>query len=267
MTAAVLAGLLLVLAVVVLPTGERLARVNQVLEPPPVLDETAAAPGGGTERLRQLWRSDPVELFSAWRQQRRATSSSPAILALLEGIAPALEAGLPPSVAVRLSGAALGSTVDPGIRAFVGELAGVCERGSPIAPVWQSWAARTGSADLSFVAAAWQLSERTGAPLAEAVQRAVVSVRESRERARRVNVAVAGPRATVMVLTVLPLTGPVFGMACGVPPTELYLSNPIGTVSAAVGMVLIWAGRLWCRRLVDSAMNGSSAGRGTRRPA
>lgn len=267
MTAAVLAGLLLVLAVVVLPTGERLARVNQVLEPPPVLDETAAAPGGGTERLRQLWRSDPVELFREWRQQRRATSSSPAILALLEGIAPALEAGLPPSVAVRLSGAALGSTVDPGIRAFVGELADVCERGSPIAPVWQSWAARTGSADLSFVAAAWQLSERTGAPLAEAVQRAVVSVRESRERARRVNVAVAGPRATVMVLTVLPLTGPVFGMACGVPPTELYLSNPIGTVSAVVGVVLIWAGRLWCRRLVDSAMNGSSAGRGTRRPA
>ena len=264
---AVLAGLLLVLAVVVMPTGERLARVNQVLEPPPVLDETAPAPGGGTERLRQLWRSDPVELFHEWRQQRRATSSSPAILALLEGIAPALEAGLPPSVAVRLSGAALGSTVDPGIRAFVGELADVCERGSPIAPVWQSWAARTGSADLSFVAAAWQLSERTGAPLAEAVQRAVVSVRESRERARRINVAVAGPRATVMVLTVLPLTGPVFGLACGVPPTELYLSNPIGTVSAVVGVVLIWAGRLWCRRLVDSAMNGSSAGRGTRRPA
>ena len=264
---AVLAGLLLVLAVVVMPTGERLARVNQVLEPPPVLDETAAAPGGGTERLRQLWRSDPVELFREWRQQRRATSSSPAILALLEGIAPALEAGLPPAVGVRLSGAALGSTVDPGIRAFVGELADVCERGSPIAPVWQSWAARTGSADLSFVAAAWQLSERTGAPLAEAVQRAVVSVRESRERARRVNVAVAGPRATVMVLTVLPLTGPVFGMACGVPPTELYLSNPIGTVSAVVGVLLIWAGRLWCRRLVDSAMNGSSAGRGTRRPA
>ena len=46
MTAAVLAGLLLVLAVVVMPTGERLARVNQVLEPPPVLDETAPAPGG-----------------------------------------------------------------------------------------------------------------------------------------------------------------------------------------------------------------------------
>lgn len=264
MTAAVLAGLLLVLAVVVWPTGERLARVNQVLGPqPPAVGATARV--GRTEALRQLWRSDPVELFREWRQQRRATSSSPGILALLEGIAPALEAGLPPAVAVRLSGAALGSALDPATQAFVGELADVCEQGSPIAPVWQAWAARTGSADLSFVAAAWQLSERTGAPLAEAVQRAVVSVRESQERARRVNVAVAGPRATVVVLTVLPLTGPVFGLACGVPPTELYLSNPIGAASAVVGVVLIWAGRLWCRRLVDSAMRGSRAVGGTGR--
>ena len=133
------------------------------------------------------------------------------------------------------------------------------QQGRPIAPVWQAWAARTGSADLAFVAAAWRLSERTGAPLAEAVQRAVVSVRESRERMRRVNVAVAGPRATVVVLTALPLTGPVFGLACGVPPTELYLSNTIGAASAVAGVVLIWAGRLWCRRLVDSAMHGSRA--------
>ena len=259
MTATVLAGLLLGLAVVVWPPGERLVRVNQVLEPPPALGETEL--GGGTETLRQLWRSDPVELFREWWQQQRATSSLPEVLALLEGIAPGLEAGLPPAVAVRLSGAALGSALDPATQQFVGELVGACEQGSPIAPVWQAWAARTGSTDLSFVAAAWRLSELTGAPLAEAVRRAVVSVRESRERVRRVNVAVAGPRATVVVLTVLPLTGPVFGLACGVPPAELYLSNPIGTASAVVGVVLIWAGRLWCHRLVDSAMRGSGAAR------
>ena len=59
-----------------------------------------------------------------------------------------------------------------------------------------------------------------------------------------------------------PLTGPVFGLACGVAPTELYLSNPIGTASAVAGVVLIWAGRLWCRRLVESAMRGGSTARG-----
>ena len=259
MTATVLAGVLLGLALVVWPAGERLVRVNQVFEPPPALSDTGR--GGRSETLRQLWRSDPVELFRQWRRQRRATSSLPDVLPLLEGIAPALAAGLPPAVAVRLSGAALGSALDPATQPFVGELVGACKRGSPIAPVWQSLAARTGSPDLAFVAAAWQLSELTGAPLAEAVQRAVVSVRESRERARRVNVAVAGPRATVVVLTALPLTGPVFGLACGVPPMELYLSNPIGTASAVVGVGLMWAGRLWCRRLVDSAMRGTGAGR------
>ena len=262
MTATVLAGLLLVLAVVVWPPGERLVRVNQVLTPPPDPGETAR--GGSAETLRQLWRSDPVELFREWRQQRRATSALPDVLSLLEGIAPALEAGLPPAVAVRLSGAALGSALDPASQRFVGELVCACEQGSPIAPVWQAWAARTGSSDLAFVAAAWWLSELTGAPLAEAVRRAVVSVRESRERERRVNVAVAGPRATVVVLTVLPLTGPVFGLACGVPPADLYLSSPIGSASAVLGVVLIWAGRLWCRRLVDSAMRDSGAAPGVR---
>ncbi|HEX5967261.1 MAG TPA: hypothetical protein VFY88_02205, partial [Intrasporangium sp.] len=85
MTATVLAGLLLGLAVVVWPSGERVVRVNQVLEPPPDLGETELG-GGGTEKLRQFWRSDPVELFREWRQQQRATSSLPEVLALLEGI-------------------------------------------------------------------------------------------------------------------------------------------------------------------------------------
>jgi tight adherence protein B len=257
MTVAVLASLLLGLAVVVWPAEDRLVRVNHVLAPPPAFGETGRE--GRSEALRQLWRSDPVELFREWRQQRRATSSLPEVLAMLEGIAPALEAGLPPAVAVRLSGAALGSALGSATQPFVGELLDACERGSPIAPVWQEWAERTGSTDLAFVGAAWRLSELTGAPLAEAVHRAVVSVRESREQARRVNVAVAGPRATVLVLTVLPLTGPVFGLACGVPPAELYLSGPIGSASAVLGVVLIWAGRLWCRRLIESAMRGSGA--------
>lgn len=254
MTPAVMGGLLLALAVIVWPAGERVVRVNQALGAEPAAVGTgSSAPGGVGETLRQLWRADPVEVCREWRQDRRAASSLAGALALLQGIAPALEAGLPPAVAVRLSGASLGSGVDPTTRQLVADLADTCARGGPIAPVWRSWAAESGSSELAFVAAAWQLSELTGAPLAEAVQRAVVSLRESRERARRVHVAVAGPRATVVVLTALPLTGPLFGLASGVPPAELYLASPISAAAAVVGLVLIWAGRLWCRRLVESA--------------
>ncbi len=41
-------------------------------------------------------------------------------------------------------------------------------------PVWAAWAERSASAELALVAAAWRLSETTGAPLASAVDRAVV---------------------------------------------------------------------------------------------
>ncbi|MDV3222651.1 type II secretion system F family protein [Intrasporangium sp.] len=293
MTAVVVSGVLVALAFVVWPAGARVARASDVLEAVParaprpsgpgpegrglaVGEEgtrfavgagdkgnagDAGDPGGIAEMLRELWRADPVELIRTWRQARQRTRSVTAgVLALLEGIAPALEAGLPPAVAVRLSGSSVGTGRDAQTELLVAELAEACELGGPIAPVWRAWAASTGSPDLSFVAAAWQLTELTGAPLADAVQRAVVSVREARERTRRVHVAVAGPRATVVVLTVLPLTGPAFGLACGVPPSELYLASPVSAAAAFVGVVLIWVGRLWCRRLVESATRAGGDG-------
>ncbi|MDC5698189.1 type II secretion system F family protein, partial [Intrasporangium calvum] len=224
------------------------------------------APGGadsarGAPRsLRELWSADPVEVMREWRRRRRAPSTVDGALKLLEGVAPALEAGLTPAVALRLSGAALGSGADASTLRMVDEVTRAGERGDPVARVWRSWAEAGRSPDLRFVAAAWQLSEMTGAPLAEAVHRAVSSLREARERTRRVHVAVAGPRATVVVLTLLPLTGPLFGLACGVGPAELYLASPLSAAAASLGLALIWAGRRWCRRLVESvtAVGGTS---------
>ncbi|GAA6527534.1 type II secretion system F family protein [Intrasporangium sp. DVR] len=296
MTAAVATGLLLAVAVVSWPVADRAAEVRRVLSTPaapgpPGLPGAEDAGAGRLEAgvpdarrlgipedargmgvpvdarrwssaaaLRELWRADPVEVFRQWRARRRSSSSLSGALALLEGVAPALEAGLPPAVAVRLSGASLGSTTDSGTARWVAQLAEACDQGGPIASVWRSWAAESESAELGFVAAAWQLSEVTGAPLADAVHRAVAALHQARERARRVHVAVAGPRATVLVLTVLPLTGPLFGLACGVTPSDLYLDSPISTGAALAGLGLIWVGRRWCRRLVDGA---AAAGRGT----
>jgi Flp pilus assembly protein TadB len=69
-----------------------------------------------------------------------------------------------------------------------------------------------------------------------------------------VGVAVAGPRATVTVLTVLPLTGPAFGLACGIDPATLYLGSPIATAAAVAGLTLIAVGRLWCSRMIRRAV-------------
>lgn len=255
MTAAVVAGVVLAGSVLVWPVGGQAAEARRVLGEAALEGRSAPERGQRWAQLREVWGSDPVELFHAWRRRRRSGSSVSSAVSLLEGVAPALEAGLTPSVAVRLSGATLGPSIDPLTTRLVAELSESGERGAPMAPVWRSWAAAEGSAELRFVAAAWQLSELTGAPLADAVHRAVASVHQARERARRVHIAVAGPRATVVVLSVLPLTGPLFGLACGVSPTELYLASPLSSAAAALGLALIWVGRRWCRRLVESAVS------------
>jgi tight adherence protein B len=137
---------------------------------------------------------------------------------------------------------------------LVGALLDASERGEPTSPVWAAWAERSASAELAVVAAAWRLSETTGAPLASAVDRAVRGLLDARARRGRVAVAVAGPRATVTVLTLLPLTGPLFGLACGIDPATLYLGSPIATACAVLGLVLVWAGRVWCTRMVRRAV-------------
>jgi Flp pilus assembly protein TadB len=140
------------------------------------------------------------------------------------------------------------------IDVLVGSLLDASDRAAPTSRVWAEWAARSASAELALVAAAWQLSETTGAPLASAVDRAVGGLLDARARRGKVAVAVAGPRATVTVLTVLPLTGPLFGLACGIDPATLYLGSPIATVCVVSGLLLVWAGRVWCSRMVRRAV-------------
>lgn len=137
---------------------------------------------------------------------------------------------------------------------LVGALLAASDRAQPTSPVWAEWAARSASAELALVAAAWRLSETTGAPLAAAVERAVRGLLDARARNRKVAVAVAGPRATVTVLTLLPLTGPLFGVACGIDPATLYLGSPIASACVVLGVALVWLGRAWCTRMVRTAV-------------
>lgn len=218
---------------------------------------------GEASGLARLWHEDPVVLWHHWRARRRPADLEAAALLLLDASVPALQAGLSPVVALRLaaSGApgAPGAPDPPGatsleLRRFLDELEGSHATGAPSSHAWVDLAQRSGSAALAFVAGAWRLSETTGAPLAVAVERAAVGLRDLQSRRRRVAVAVAGPRATVFVLTVLPFTGPLFGLVCGVSPAELYLGSPLALVSLGFGLVLAALGRLWCRRLIRSAV-------------
>lgn len=236
-------------AVAAWPGRARLGLGQLALRPPD--DNADHEPASG---LRALWHDDPVEVARRWRRRRRPVAVEAGVLALLDAVAPALQAGLTPSAAIEVALEGGGRPGAGELRRFLDRLESVCAQGLPATDAWRELAARSGSQPVAFVAAAWGLSEATGAPLAVAVERAAESLRDAASRRRRVAVAVAGPRATVLVLTVLPLTGPLFGLAAGVPPVELYVGSPLALTSAVVGSVLVLLGRAWCRRMIRSAV-------------
>ncbi|OFE18788.1 hypothetical protein BA895_00950 [Humibacillus sp. DSM 29435] len=254
MVAATLASGALVGAVLLWPGRPSARRAHDALTLVTARSAEQQSAGGRLGRLTTLWNDDPVQAFQRWRANRRGGDVETAALALLDAAGPALQAGLTPAAAVRLAVTSAHGLPSVELRQFVESLEHAARAGLPASGAWAELATRSGSGPIAFVAGAWRLSEVTGAPLAEAVERAAEALRDARARQRRVAVAVAGPRATVFVLTALPLTGPLFGLACGLSPLELYLGSSLAMMSVVAGVMLVLVGRLWCRRLVRSAV-------------
>jgi tight adherence protein B len=103
------------------------------------------------------------------------------------------------------------------------------------------------------LAACFDTAEASGCPLAEILARfaAHLEAEDDAEAARRT--ALAGPRATVRLLTWLPASGLGLGLLLGVDPVATLLGNPWGLVALAAGVVLTAAGRLWSAGLVRAA--------------
>lgn len=103
------------------------------------------------------------------------------------------------------------------------------------------------------LAACFDVAEASGCPLAEVLTRfaAQLEAEDDAEAARQT--ALAGPRATVRLLTWLPFLGLGLGVLLGVDPVEVLLGTPVGVAALAAGLVLTAAGRIWSARLVRAA--------------
>lgn len=184
------------------------------------------------------------------RSRRGRRSRDEALGELLALVAGPLRSGAPAAVALDAARSALG----PGpLDGLVADLVSTGRRAEPLAPVWSRWADRLGSDELRFVARAWALTEDTGAPLADALDTSLDVVRARRRASDRVASAAAGPRASMLVLLLLPLSGPLVGLACGIGPRTLYLSSPAATGSLLVGVVLAGLARWWSARILAKA--------------
>ncbi len=146
-------------------------------------------------------------------------------------------------------------------------LAAADARGAPLGPVWGDRARRSGSTAAAVVHRTWRLSERVGSPLADGVADAAEEVRAAADRRRRVAGAVAGPRATARLLTVLPLAGPLLALARPRAAARRALGRTGRPARALLGTVLVGLGHLWCRALLrDVTRPRPSAPHDLRRP-
>lgn len=103
------------------------------------------------------------------------------------------------------------------------------------------------------LAACLDIAEASGCPLANVLTRfaAQLEVEDDADAARQT--ALAGPKATVALLTWLPLMGLGLGAALGVDPLAVLLGTPLGLAAMAAGIALTVAGRVWSARLVAAA--------------
>ncbi|WP_374928473.1 type II secretion system F family protein [Kytococcus sedentarius] len=202
--------------------------------------DPVAAAGGGLRR---------VTAMVGQRVGRRRIGDEE-VLRLLEGLAAALSAGLPPAAALRLVAE---SGTDAPWLAPVLETAG---RGALLGPAWRELAEAHDSPALRHVASGWSLSERSGAALAPAVASAAETVRRARASRQTAQSAASGAMASMYMLSLLPLVGVGGAAMIGWSPRELYLEQPLGLASAVLGLLLLGVGWAGARRLVTVALRG-----------
>jgi len=246
-------------------------------------------PLGAASRLRAATRSSPdLPSFAKVRRLRwgrraggnAATAKGPGLTLVVQQLAALLKGGRTPG---RLwdelwtvygvpngNGQPLGeplhfgSALSEGSAAVLGSARAASATGAPVAEAIRRalptvFKARDREARTwSQLAACFDIAEASGCPLADVLTRfaAQLEAEDDADAARQT--ALAGPKATVRLLTWLPLMGLGLGTLLGVDPLSTLLGTPLGLAALFGGAVLTVAGRAWSARLVSAA-----AGSGT----
>lgn len=100
-----------------------------------------------------------------------------------------------------------------------------------------------------LTSAAVRLADRTGAPLAELVERIEADARATDRGLAAAAAQAAGARATAWLLAALPIGGIGLGYGIGVDPLAVLLHSTVGGACAVVAVALQVVGLLWAERL------------------
>ena len=109
-----------------------------------------------------------------------------------------------------------------------------------------------GGSGLIAAAAAWDMADRAGAPLATLLSRVAEGVQDDIEIDREIATEAAPARATGTLMAVLPVVGLLLGAMLGADPVHVLFATGPGLACLIVGLVLACAGLWWIDHIVQS---------------
>jgi len=208
-----------------------------------------AGPGGAAAGLL---------IAATIRRQRRARRTEAAVAgttgelaAAVARMADELAAGAHPAAAL------VGTEADgPRARDVLAPAAAASRLGDDVPRALRRGAERRPEvrADVERLAAAWLLSDRHGVPLAELLAGAQADLRWRLQFAARVRAELAGPRATAVVLTALPVLGLALGQLVGADPLGVLRGGLLGQALLVAGVALGVAGMVWSEQILRAAV-------------
>jgi len=214
-------------------------------------------PSAGAVRVRRLAgnEDDPGFDLRAWLSGRarrsRALTPERRLVHALRALAAELSAGSTPADALErasgdpplwphaLAAARFGDSIPRGLRQDAA-------RTSDLAP------------QLRQLAAAWSVGAAHGGGLVASIERLALSVQAQFELRGVLSSELAAPRATMRMLSALPLVGVAMGYLLGADPIGWFLGSSVGALIAGTAVALTIAGVVWTRRIVgrvDQAMS------------
>lgn len=185
-----------------------------------------------------------VWLVSRRRLRARAVTRRSQVVHAGELIAGLLRVGRVPTVALTEA-----SVDAPVLAVAAAELAA----GGEASAALRREAGVAGQEGLDDLAAAWQVSVRTGASLVEALDAAADRLAADAEVARVVEAELAATRLAGRVMACLPLAGLVLGYGLGGDPIAFLVASPVGWVCLNAGVGLACAGVLWIDTVASRA--------------
>ncbi|TWE10002.1 type II secretion system F family protein [Rudaeicoccus suwonensis] len=207
----------------------------------------------GAVQESEVGASGLIRWVLARRSGRSVSADVDRLVMMLEGIGPAIAAGVAPAAAVATSALlAAGSINDARLRDDLKALAEAATAGEELSHRWRALHHDHAVPAFAGVARAWALSEQLGCGLSESLSAATELMREQVDRERRAAVATAGPRATMQLLSGLPLVGVGIAALIGVLPWQLYAGR-LGLVVLGGGLLLLFAGRRMVHRMIRRA--------------